>query len=163
MTGLYGKLPAHGDFVRRRLPAELVAAFDGWAAAGLQAAEERLGAASFAARHDAMPCWCLALPAGACGEQPVSGVLAPSRDAVGRRFFVLLAAPVMPPGEDWFAALQQLARRALAENWDADRLAAALPAPSGESLASGWWHATQDWPVPKLIPPEHVFQLLGTA
>ncbi|WP_159999499.1 type VI secretion system-associated protein TagF [Roseomonas sp. 18066] len=163
MTGLFGKLPAHGDFVRRHLPSELVAGFDGWAAAGLQAAEERLGAEAFAARYDATPCWCLALPAGACGALPVSGVMAPGRDAVGRRFFVLLAAPVPPPGAEWFADLQELARRALTEVWDADRLAAALPEPSGENLASGWWHAAQDWPVPRLIPPQHVFQLLGPA
>ncbi|ONG52007.1 type VI secretion-associated protein [Pseudoroseomonas deserti] len=156
-------MPAHGDFIRRRLPGELVAAFDGWAAAGLQAAQDRLGLEGFAARYDAMPCWRLALPAGACGELPVSGVMAPSRDRVGRRFFLLLAAPVPPPGEDWFALLQELARRALTENWDADRLAAALPEPFGESLSSGWWHEGQDWPVPNLIPPEHVFQLLGAA
>ena len=160
---LFGKLPAHGDFVRRGLPADMVAAWDGWAAKALAAAQAALGEAGFAAAWDAMPCWALALPAGACGTAPLSGVMAGGRDGVGRRFPLLLAVPGPAPSETWFATLAQRALAALRDGWDADRLAASLPEPQGSTALQGWWSAQQEWPLRQLVPPGHFHRLLDAA
>ncbi|MBW8270232.1 type VI secretion system-associated protein TagF [Caldovatus aquaticus] len=134
--GLYGKLPAHGDFVRRALPRSFVAPWDAWLQAGIAAARAALGAAWEEAWRDG-PVWRFALPAGACGPEAVAGVLAPSADAVGRRFPLTLAAvfaaaeAAARAEEAWFDALERLAEAGRAGDADADALAAALPSPAG--------------------------------
>lgn len=161
VVGLFGKLPAHGDFVRRGLPDGFCAAFDGWAAAGVVAAHDALGA-RFEAVWDAAPAWRFALPAGACGPDAVAGVMLCSRDAVGRRFPLVVAAlPSAAAG--WFALAEGAAR---ADAVDADALAATLPVPDaadGEVPADGWWTADPpglSWGLPALpLPGEFVWLL----
>ena len=41
--GFFGKLPSHGDFISRRLPTELLAAWEAWLDAGLQHSRDSLG------------------------------------------------------------------------------------------------------------------------
>jgi len=138
--GLYGKLPAHGDFVRRALPKSFVDPWDAWLQAGMEAARAALGGAWEDAWRDG-PAWRFALPAGACGPDAVAGVMMPSADSVGRRFPLTLAAvfagfgaaPAMEEG--WFDSLERLARTGRAGGIDADGLAAALPAPAGPATA----------------------------
>ncbi len=79
-AGLFGKMPAHGDFVRRG-PAAVVARLDDWLTGQL---------AEIAASHDdldgwlaGMPCWCFVQPDG---DGYVAGALLASEDKVGRRF-----------------------------------------------------------------------------
>ena len=43
VTGLHGKLPAHGDFVRRGLPTSFCEPWDAWLQAGMTAARDSLG------------------------------------------------------------------------------------------------------------------------
>jgi type VI secretion system protein ImpM len=139
--GLVGKLPAHGDFVRRGdLPASFCGPWDAWLQDGIAAARATIGEARWQAVWDAAPAWRFALPAGACGPEAAAGVLLPSRDAVGRRFPLTLAAvrPADAPGawpEAWFAALEGAGRLALAAGHDADRLADLLPAPDADAAA----------------------------
>ncbi|UFN47769.1 type VI secretion system-associated protein TagF [Roseomonas sp. OT10] len=164
-TGLYGKMPAHGDFVRRGLPAGFVAPWDAWLQSGMAAARAALGE-GWEAAWDAAPRWRFALPAGACGPGAVAGLLATSRDSVGRRFPLTLAAlrpDERPPGPAWFAALEALAADALAGTVDADALAAALPPPEGEGEeAPGWWTEALEWPLP-VLPDSADFTLLLDA
>jgi type VI secretion system protein ImpM len=132
IAGLYGKLPAHGDFVRRALPKSFVDPWDSWLQAGIAASREALGEAWDEAWRTG-PAWRFALPAGACGPDAVAGVLVPSEDQVGRRFPLTLAA-ILPPGapateEAWFADLERLAAAGRAGKQDADALLAALPPP----------------------------------
>jgi type VI secretion system protein ImpM len=132
VAGLYGKLPAHGDFVRRALPKSFVDPWDAWLQAGIAASREALGEAWDEAWRTG-PAWRFALPAGACGPEAVAGVLVPSEDQVGRRFPLTLAA-ILPPGapateEAWFADLERLAAAGRAGEQDADALLAALPPP----------------------------------
>ena len=132
LTGLYGKVPAHGDFVRRGLPSSFVAPWDSWLAAGIAAARAQLGP-HWEAAWDSAPAWRFALPPGACGPDAVAGVMLPSQDQVGRRFPITLAAllpPDAPPPEAaWFDALEAAALAGLAGRADADALSAALPLP----------------------------------
>ncbi|MFT8247010.1 type VI secretion system-associated protein TagF [Roseomonas sp. BN140053] len=162
VTGFFGKMPAHGDFVRRNLPASFVGPWDEWLQSGIAAAREELGE-NWAAAWEGAPAWRFALPAGACGPEPVAGLLLPSRDTVGRLFPLTLAAvpAAVQPGETWFAALEALAREARAGGMDADRLAEALPAPEGEGAeAPGWWTPELEWPLAALLPAEEFALLL---
>jgi protein phosphatase/serine/threonine-protein phosphatase Stp1 len=150
MTGVYGKLPAHGDFVRRDLPQAFVEPWDEWLQVVVGAAREALGD-GFAAHWAAAPPWRFRLPAGLCGDSPVAGVLIASRDAVGRPFPLTLAARlargVQPPEASWFAALESAGLDVRDQGDTVDVLLARLPklaagdVGSGiaDGLADGWW------------------------
>jgi len=56
MTGVFGKLPAHGDFVRRGLPQSFVGPWDAWLQAGIGMARGTLGS-DFDLRWAATPAW----------------------------------------------------------------------------------------------------------
>lgn len=135
LTGLFGKVPAHGDFVRRGLPTSFVAPWDAWLQQGMEAARDRLGP-RWADVWDSAPPWRFALPAGACGPDAVVGVMLPSQDMVGRRFPITLAALVKPeastPAPAWFAALEAAASAGRSGQVDADALAAAIPDPGAD-------------------------------
>ncbi|MBQ1542663.1 type VI secretion system-associated protein TagF [Caulobacter sp. CCUG 60055] len=95
----FGKLPTHGDFVARGLPAAEREAWDAWSSAGLQAARETLGEA-FEARHDAARPLRFAFGPGPFGTGWRAGVVAASIDTAGRRFVIVLgarAAGALPP------------------------------------------------------------------
>ncbi|NGM19861.1 type VI secretion system-associated protein TagF [Roseomonas stagni] len=162
-TGLYGKLPAHGDFVRRGLPDSFVGPWDAWLQAGIAEARDALGE-DFAGAWAAAPAWCFRLPAGACGPDAVAGLLVPSEDMVGRLFPVTLArllAPGEAPGAAWYPALDAAARR---PGQDADTLLAAITAADAsedDAPAEGWWRldgARWDWPA---LPPPELFRVLA--
>lgn len=130
--GIYGKMPAHGDFVRRGLPSSFVTPWDDWLSAGVAAAREQLEE-GFAAVWDDAPAWRFSLPAGICGPDAVAGVMLPSEDTVGRRF-PLTAAALLPPGvvaeEAWFARLEAAVRAARHGEIDADGVIRAMQSTS---------------------------------
>ncbi len=133
VTGLYGKVPAHGDFVRRGLPSSFVTPWDAWLQDAVAAARESLGP-GWADAWDHAPAWRFALPAGACGPDAVAGVMLPSQDTVGRRFPVTLAA-LLPagtplPAPAWFDRVEAAALAGRAGAADADALLAAIPDPA---------------------------------
>ena len=148
MTGIYGKLPSYGDFIRRGLPQSFVVPWDAWLQTVVGAAREALGG-EFAALWDAAPGWRFRLPPGVCGDVAVAGVLLTSQDSVGRRFPLTLAALIRadqpPPGEDWYATVDDAGRGGRDRHDSIDALLAALPAqvaggPAGDALpAAGWW------------------------
>jgi serine/threonine-protein phosphatase Stp1 len=152
MTGVYGKLPSHGDFVRRGLPQSFVAPWDEWLQTVVNAARTSLGDEEFASLWDAAPGWRFRLAPGACGEAAVVGVLLPSRDSVGRRFPVTLASlaepGAVPSDESWFAELEKVGQAGRDQGDSVDVLLAALPggpqnigSPTGKSSPAGWWTA----------------------
>jgi len=93
-TGWYGKLPANGDFVTRRLPPSFVEAWDAWLNEMLQGSRARLGAGWRDAFLSA-PAWRFVLAPGVIGQQGWAGVIVPSVDSVGR-YFPLTAASALP-------------------------------------------------------------------
>ena len=90
---LFGKLPAHGDFVARGLSDEEQAAWDAWASAGLEQARERLGDELDGAL-DAAPPWRF-VSRGDAGWR--AGSLACSVDNAGRRFVLVLGVADLSP------------------------------------------------------------------
>jgi type VI secretion system protein ImpM len=163
LTGLFGKVPAHGDFVRRGLPTSFVGPWDAWLQAGMATARERLGD-RWATLWDSAPPWRFALPAGACGPDAVAGVLLPSEDMVGRRFPITLAALLAPdaplPASGWFAALEAAALAGRAGRADADAMASAIPGPDADVTATLPLITPAAWPLaePADPPPVEAFR-----
>lgn len=154
--GFYGKLPAKGDFLARRLPRSFVDPWDAWLQDAVGQSREAMGEAWLEA-YLTSPLWRFVLSADLCGPDPVVGVMMPSVDRVGRYFPLALALPVPEcrapvrlalGNEAWFARAEALALSALEETAEFDAFdaavaeigppdaAAALPARSlGQSCA----------------------------
>ncbi|MBB4286258.1 type VI secretion system-associated protein TagF [Roseospira goensis] len=144
--GFFGKLPAHGDFVRRGLDHAVAAAWDGWLGALMMALREDLGEDDWLDAYLTGPVWRFATGGGLAGLDGVArtGVLVPSVDRVGRYFPLVIAAAAegceslaaaARDGTALLDALEALALRALDEDdeLEADALQAAL-----DDLAWDW-------------------------
>lgn len=94
-VGFYGKLPSHGDFLRRRVSDAFVDAWDAWLRECLTASRTSLGA-RWLNVYLTSPAWRFVCAAGACGPSPVMGLIAPSVDQVGR-YFPLTVVAELPP------------------------------------------------------------------
>lgn len=119
MTGYFGKVSTHGDFVSRRLPAQLVRAWDGWLQECIAASQARLGSA-WLERYLTSPVWRFAIAPGVLGPEGIGGVMMPSVDRVGRYFPLMVGAAGAPPLLDWFQGqaawfdtIEELARESL--------------------------------------------------
>lgn len=88
LTGFWGKLPSHGDFVGRGLPETFRRRWDGWAT-------------RYLAGREGWPEGGLRLRIGADGRA-AAGLVLPSADAVGRRFplGLFLIAEALPSPEE---------------------------------------------------------------
>lgn len=145
--GFYGKLPVYGDFIQKRLPRDFIAPWDEWLQTGIAAAKERLPQ-EWLTFYLNCPAWTFVLGDGICGEQPCAGVTIPSVDRVGRYFNFTLAT-LLPPGtppasflvqhHGWLQDLEELALTILGDEYDQERIDAALdelPSPAVAHLAS---------------------------
>jgi len=94
-VGFYGKLPSHGDFLRRRVSDAFVGVWDGWLQECLTASRSALGD-RWLDIYLTSPVWRFACASGACGPSPVMGVMVPSVDRVGRYFPLTLVAELPP-------------------------------------------------------------------
>jgi type VI secretion system protein ImpM len=90
-AGLFGKLPARGDFVRENLPRDFTDAWDAWWQRGLADVQARWPEAWRDAWLEA-PIWRFMLPPGLCGKSGILGVWVPSVDKVGRYSPLTIAA-----------------------------------------------------------------------
>ena len=124
--GLYGKVPIHGDFVTRRLPASFVRPWDDWLQAALSASREQLDSAWLDV-YLISPIWRFVLSAGLCGADAWAGILMPSVDKVNRYFPLTLTVPItqqeilpwlFSARTDWFDNLEKLALSALGDKLD---------------------------------------------
>lgn len=120
--GFYGKLPSHGDFLRRRVSGDFLGIWDTWLQGGIHHSRQQLGD-SWLQAYLTSPIWRFALAPDVSGAAPCVGILMPSVDAVGRYFplTVVCALPEsirlleLPVRHDaWFAELEELALGALA-------------------------------------------------
>lgn len=127
IVGLFGKLPAHGDFVRRGLPGAVVAGLDDW----LQTEFGR--AADPSAMIAAMPPVRFASTALLDGYHAV-GVMVSSSDSVGRDFplvaLALSGQSDTPAGDcdAWIAAAEAALIEARDSGRSADQIFAGLAA-----------------------------------
>ncbi|WP_184198086.1 type VI secretion system-associated protein TagF [Polymorphobacter multimanifer] len=152
-AGLFGKLPAHGDFVWRGWPETLVADLDRWMTDGVASLRVRNGDEGFAARMTAAPlwhCWLVLQP-----HMALHGVITPTVDRAGR-LFLLVAGVAGPPDMVWAAATQHpgfaagveaAVYQALSGELDADGLALELAAAAPRIEAVGRFLASLSCPV----------------
>lgn len=122
-TGFYGKIPATGDFVSRRLPLDFVQRWDRWIAQHLSPlVGSQLWPASLALRF----------LAGPDSFGAAAGVVLQSSDRVGRRFPLSIVAPLprasieLARAEMWFSGLEEVGFAAQRGDLTADKLDAAL-------------------------------------
>ena len=144
---LFGKLPAHGDFVGRGLSTSGRAQLDTWLSEWLSAAQAMHGEA-FAARYaDAAP-WLFE------GARAVA-VLLPSVDAVGRLFPLLaIAAPGTAIQAIYDAMLEAVETAVDCDSLHAT-LAALEPGDAPAGTAPGWFlpeGAERHLPPPDGVP-----------
>ena len=86
--GLFGKLPARGDFVRHGWSDATIEALDAWLSGGLEDWRSRLGDAGAAQALAAAPLLRFYTPPGWAGSAALHGCLSPSVDRAGRFFFL---------------------------------------------------------------------------
>lgn len=84
-TGLFGKLPAHGDFVQRNLPAGFVNIWDEWLQHFISGTQEQLGE-DWLDIYLTSPIWRFVFSAGVIDENNWTGIMMPSVDQVGRYY-----------------------------------------------------------------------------
>src|SRR3954465_3512054 len=85
VVGFYGKLPSHGDFLKRRVSDGFVSVWDAWLQESLATSKAALGDAWLDV-YLTSPAWRFICGPGACGPAVVAGVMVPSVDRVGRCF-----------------------------------------------------------------------------
>jgi type VI secretion system protein ImpM len=84
-AGFFGKLPAHGDFVHRNLPANFVNIWDEWLQGFVGGTQEQLGE-DWLDIYLTSPVWRFFFSAGVVDEYQWAGIVLPSVDRVGRYF-----------------------------------------------------------------------------
>ena len=122
-VGLYGKLPSHGDFLRRRASDAFISVWDEWLQQSIAASRTALGQ-DWLDVYLTSPVWRFACDTGVCGPRAYAGMMAPSVDRVGRYFPLTLVWEV-PQGvhplavtqlaDRWFDQVEQLLLEAMAE------------------------------------------------
>ncbi len=143
LTGFYGKLPTHGDFISRNLPRTFIDPWDNWLQSAISASREQL-AEKWLDYFLVTPVWRFILSDGNCGEHAWIGVMIPSVDRVGRYFPLTIAShitqavkPVALIDEcyHWFELAEQQALKVLDEDFDLETLESSLKT-MGEPVVS---------------------------
>jgi type VI secretion system protein ImpM len=103
-SGWYGKLPAAGDFVARRVPGAFCDAWGRWLQGALEGARARLGS-GWSEDFLSMPVWRFVIAPGLLTPNAWAGVMVPSVDKVGRYFPLALASALPAAPVDLVATL----------------------------------------------------------
>lgn len=162
-AAIFGKLPAHGDFITRGFAPDTRDSLDDWLAASLADARGALGE-RFDAAFDAAPPWRFA---HAEGDGWIAGAIAPSVDGVGRRYPILAQRSVAGIGEaaDAAAHCEAAIYDAFDQGWDADLLHSAVQQPPAAwddewPGQAGWWTMGSEMLAPAQLPGDQPAQLL---
>jgi type VI secretion system ImpM family protein len=148
-AGWFGKIPALGDFVTRRLPASFVTPWDAWLSGELAQARQAWGE-GWDESYASAPTVCFSLTAGALDEQAWHGTFAPSFDRVGRQFPLTLALSgprelAAGFGRGGWAQLCALGRQARDSECSADDMDEALALFIGQHFNSPPPQEQQPW------------------
>jgi len=136
VSGFYGKLPSHGDFLQRGVSDDFVNHWDAWLQDGMARSRSELGEEAWLDVFLTSPLWRFALASGVLGVPVWAGILLPSVDRVGRYFPLTIVAELPPgvlpfelavAGNGWFDWAETLARRTLEDELvDLNRLESEL-------------------------------------
>ncbi len=129
-TGLYGKLPAYGDFIFRNLNSSFINPWDEWLQHFISGSQEQIGE-DWLNIYLTSPIWRFVLSAGVIDNHIWAGLMMPSVDRVGRYFpisvvksFDVGVCPVnlMAHQQAWFDEIESYCLSALDGSIDADQL-----------------------------------------
>jgi type VI secretion system protein ImpM len=136
VPGVYGKLPAHGDFIQRNLPQGFVREWDVWLQHFVSGTKEKMGG-DWLDLYLTSPIWRFALSSGVLEAGRWAGIMLPSVDQVGR-YFPFTIAVRLPDTHNplefmalqgaWFGAVEALSLRALDSDIALDDLVEELAA-----------------------------------
>ena len=158
--GFFGKVPARGDFISRRVPAVIASTWEAWLARLVVAARNALGE-SWPYDWLTAPLWHFVLGARIAPPLGAAGVLVASADRVGRLFpFTIIGGAAGVPSTErgtlaaWARSAETLTLGALDDDFEPDTLDFALTAlgpPAalvGTPYSAGHWRLTRDgdWP-----------------
>jgi type VI secretion system protein ImpM len=133
-VGLYGKLPAYGDFIMRDLPSSFVTSWDEWLQHFISGSREQMGD-DWLDIYLTSPIWRFVLSPGVIDQNMWAGLMMPSVDRVGRYFPISLLQPFasninpvkfLQTQKEWFDVLEEHCLTALDGSIDADELIAAV-------------------------------------
>lgn len=128
--GLYGKLPAHGDFIFRNLNSNFITPWDEWMQRYIAGSREQLGDA-WLDIYLTSPIWRFVFSSGVIDDKVWAGLMMPSVDRVGRYFPISVVKPfprsvspvnILTSQEAWFRQLEDECLIALDGDVDADGL-----------------------------------------
>jgi type VI secretion system protein ImpM len=149
--GFFGKVPALGDFLSRRVPAGLRDDWEAWLADLVVSARAALGD-DWPKDWLTAPLWHFVLGNEILPPDGAAGVLIASADRVGRMFPFTVIGAAGAAGStaaslaDWSGQAEALALDALEDDLDTEAFDAALrklgppPAVSGARRTTGHWH-----------------------
>lgn len=119
-VGLFGKLPAHGDFIYRDLPSNFINTWDAWLQGFVGSSREQIGE-QWLEVYLTSPIWRFAFSEGVIDQYTWAGIVLPSVDRVGRYFPFSIATRL--PGTTnplalinqsaWFESVESAALSAL--------------------------------------------------
>lgn len=130
IPGLYGKLPTHGDFVQRNLPASFITEWDNWLQHFISGTKEQIGV-DWLDIYLTSPIWRFVLSPGVVNESVWAGIVMPSVDQVGRYFPFTVALKLpeyanplefLATQTTWYDSLEELSLAALDGDYDLDEL-----------------------------------------
>lgn len=141
-VGLFGKLPAHGDFIYRDLPSGFINAWDAWLQAYVGSSREQIGE-GWLDIYLTSPIWRFALSEGVIDQNAWAGIFLPSVDRVGRYFPFSIACRIngrsnplaLIDQAEWFEAMESAALQALEGRLHIDQLVEEINLPRLESAA----------------------------
>lgn len=138
-VGLYGKLPAHGDFITRDLPPAFINIWDEWLQRGMLCSQEELGD-NWLDIYLTSPIWRFAISTGAIDDNNWAGIMIPSVDRVGRYFPFTLVAKLSSGSNafemissegSWYRNLENIALEGLDGHLDVDEMHTELQSVQG--------------------------------
>ena len=129
-AGLYGKLPAYGDFIFRHLSSAFINPWDEWLQHFVSGSQEQIGE-DWLNIYLTSPIWRFVLSPGVIDNNMWAGLLMPSVDRVGHYFPISIVKPfssstspvdfILKQGR-WFDELERHCLTALNGNIDGDEL-----------------------------------------
>ncbi|MDH5179571.1 MAG: type VI secretion system-associated protein TagF [Gammaproteobacteria bacterium] len=129
-VGVFGKLPAHGDFVQRNLSPVFIAGLDEWMQHYIAGSREQMGA-EWLDIYLTSPIWRFAFSPGVIDENCWAGIMMPSVDRVGRYypFSVVVKLPAdsnpmefITTQTGWYEKIEGLALDALGDELHIDEI-----------------------------------------
>lgn len=129
-TGLFGKLPAHGDFIQRTLPTNFVAGWDEWLQHYVAGSQEQIGE-SWLDYYLTSPIWRFMISEGCIDANAWIGIMLPSVDRIGRYFPIsiitriparLCSLEFLLSSNNWLEDIEEVALTALEGDLTADDL-----------------------------------------